>query len=148
MNKKFLFSLVVAIALGTVVGKYFYNETNAQTVFKEGEIIFLQQGVYTDKKNMEENIKRIDPKVIVEEDDKFYVYVGITKSKKNAEKIKALYEKKGYDIYEKNIAVSNEEFKNNLEQFDLLLNRAEKEEEITPINEVILANYEQILQKS
>ena len=99
MNKKFLFSLVVAIALGTVVGRYFYNETSAKTVFGEDELIFLQQGVYTDKKNMEENIKRIDPKVVVKEQDKYYVYVGITKSKKNAEKIKKVYEKKGYDIY-------------------------------------------------
>ena len=148
MNKKFLFSLVVAIALGTVVGRYFYNETSAKTVFGEDELIFLQQGVYTDKKNMEENIKRIDPKVVVKEQDKYYVYVGITKSKKNAEKIKQVYEKKGYDIYEKMMQNESSEFKSNLEQFDLLLTKTTKEEELMSINEVVLANYEQTLQKS
>jgi len=148
MNKKFLFAFICAIALGTIVGKYFYNETSAKTVFLEDDIIFLQQGVYTNKKNMEENIKRIDPKVVVEDGNKFYVYVGITKNKKNAQKIKAIYEKKGYDIYEKNLSVTGEEFKNNLEQFDLLLEKASKEEEIMTINEVVLANYEQTLQKS
>ncbi len=148
MNKKFLFSLVVAILLGTAVGKYFYNETSAKTVFQEDEIIFLQQGVYTDKNNMEENIKRIDPKVVVHNEDKYYVYVGITKNQKNAQKIKDIYDKKGYDIYEKVLSVSSEEFKNNVEQFDLLLEKATKEEEIMTINEVILANYEQTLQKS
>ncbi len=148
MNKKFLFSLVVAIFLGTAVGKYFYDETSAKTVFQEDEIIFLQQGVYTDKNNMEENIKRIDPKVVVHNEDKYYVYVGITKNQKNAKKIKDIYDKKGYDIYEKVLSVSSEEFKNNVEQFDLLLEKATKEEEIMTINEVILANYEQTLQKS
>lgn len=148
MNKKFLFSLAVAILLGTVVGKYFYKENNTKTVFHENDIIFLQQGVYTDKKNMEDNIKRIDPKIVVEEQDKYYVYVGITKNQKNADKIKEIYEKKGYDIYEKKIPISNEEFKNNLEQFDLLLDKTTKEEELISINEVILANYEQTLQKS
>ena len=97
---------------------------------------------------MEDNIKRIDPKIVVEEQDKYYVYVGITKNQKNADKIKELYEKKGYDIYEKKIPISNEEFKNNLEQFDLLLDKTTKEEELISINEVILANYEQTLQKS
>lgn len=148
MNKKFLFSLVVAISLGTVVGKYCYDETAAKTVFHEDDLIFLQQGVYTDKENMEENTKRIDPKVVVHEDHKYYVYVGITKKQKNAEKLKKIYEKKGYDIYEKKQSTSSEEFKNNLEQFDLLLDKAEKEEELISINEVILANYEQTLQKS
>lgn len=148
MNKKFLFSLVVAIGLGTFVGKYFYDETNAKSVFKEEEVIFLQQGVYTDKVNMEENTKRIDPKVVVKEKDKYYVYVGITKKKENAKKIKNIYEQLGYDIYEKNQSIFSTEFKNNLEQFDLLLEKTKKEEEIQTINEVILANYEQSLQKS
>ncbi len=148
MNKKFLFSLIVAMTLGTIVGKYFYNQTATKTVFGEEKIVFLQQGVYTDKNNMEENIKRVDPKVVVHEQDKYYVYVGITKNKKNAQKLKQIYEKKGYDIYEKTLPVASEEFKNNVEQFDLLLEKTNKEEEIMTINEVILANYEQTLQKS
>ena len=148
MNKRFLLFLVVAIILGTFIGHYFYNETNAKSVFADDDFIFLQQGVYTNKENMEENTKRIDPKVVVEEDNKFYVYVGITKEKKNAQKLKKFYEKMGYDIYEKSIPVVSSEFKNNLEQFDMLLAKTTKEEEIITINEVILANYEQTLQKN
>jgi len=140
--------LVVAIALGTFTGKYFYDETSAKSVFQEDECIFLQQGVYTDRKNMEENTRRIDPKVVVKERNRYYVYVGITKSEENAKKLKKIYSQQGYDIYEKNISISSLEFKNNLEQFDLLLGKAKRVEEIQSINEVILANYEQILQKS
>ena len=40
------------------------------------------------------------------------------------------------------------EFKSNLEQFDLLLTKTTKEEDLMSINEVVLANYEQTLQKS
>lgn len=148
MNKRFLFFLVVTIALGTFVGQYFYNETNAKSVFADNDFIFLQQGVYTNKENMEENTKRMDPKVVIEEDNKFYVYVGITKLEKNAQKLKKIYEEKGYDIYEKNIPITSSEFINNLEQFDALLSKTKKEEEIMSINEVILANYEQTIQKN
>lgn len=140
--------LLLAVSLGTVVGKYFYQETNAKTVFQDEKLIFLQQGVYTNKENMEENSRRIDPKIVVEENEKYYVYVGITGDEKNAQKLKEIYQNQGYEIYEKKVDVSNQEFKSNLDQFDLLLSKTNKEEELLSINEVILANYEQILQKS
>ena len=119
MNKRFLIFLFLAIVLGTITGKYVYGKENTEDVFQEGELIFLQQGVYTNKENMQENSKRIDPKIVVKEDDKYYVYVGITGKEENAKKLKELYEKMGGPIYQKKLNVSNLEFKNNLQQFDL-----------------------------
>ena len=42
---------------------------------------------------------------------------------------------------------SNEEFDHNVEQFDLLINSATNKEEILTIEEVVLANYEEIIKK-
>ncbi len=146
--RRFFIVLVTAVILGTFLGRYMEQKVNMQSVFQEENFIFLQQGVYTNKEHMEENSRKLDPKLVVFEDGKYYVYVGITKEKENAVKLEKIYEKKGYPVIERTGTVSNLEFENNLEQFDLLLKQTKKEEEILSINEVILSSYEQSLQKT
>ena len=96
---------------------------------------------------MLENTKDIEVKLINEENDKYYVYLGITKDEENAKKIKEIYTNKGYQLYIKEVSLTNEEFYNNVEQFDLLIKNTNKEEEILTIEEVVLANYEEIIKK-
>ena len=91
----------------------------------------------------EENIKNISPKIINYDDSKYYVYLGITKDEDNAKKIKKIYSQKGYNIYIKEVKLNNEEFYNNVTQFDLLLNNTNNSNEILKITEVVLANYEE-----
>ena len=92
---------------------------------------------------MEENIQNISPKIIHYDDSKYYVYLGITKDEDNAKKIKKIYSQKGYNIYIKEVKLNNEEFYNNVTQFDLLLNNTNNSNEILKITEVVLANYEE-----
>ena len=79
--------------------------------------------------------------------DKYYVYLGITKNLKVAEKLKQFYENQGYQVYIKEVELKNEEFYNNVTQFDLLLNNDISESEMLTIEEVVLANYEEITRK-
>ena len=92
---------------------------------------------------MEENIQNISPKIINYDNSKYYVYLGITKDEDNAKKIKNIYSQKGYNIYIKEVKLNNEEFYNNVTQFDLLLNNTNNSNEILKITEVVLANYEE-----
>ena len=112
---------------------------------KKKNIIFLQEGIYSNEKNMLENTKELDSKLVINENNKYYVYLGITKEEKIAQKIKNIYQNKGYSLYIKEINISNEEFYNNVTQFDLLINNTNKENEILTIEEVVLANYEEII---
>ena len=73
--------------------------------------------------------------------------MGITKNLKVAEKLKQLYENQGYQVYIKEVELKNEEFYNNVTQFDLLLNNDISESEMLTIEEVVLANYEEITRK-
>ena len=75
------------------------------------------------------------------------VYIGITKEENIAKKIKSIYEEEGYQIYIKEIKIDNEEFNNNITQFDLLINSATTKDEILTIEEVVLANYEETTSK-
>ena len=106
---------------------------------------FIQEGVYSSSSNMKENIKDLPNKLIVLEDDKYYVYVGITKDKKIAERLKKIYKDQGIQTYIKDVSIDNEEFSNNVTQFDLLVNESSSVDDILTIEEVILANYEEII---
>lgn len=147
MKKTFLLSSFFLI-LGTVSGiilntKY---KDNIISTFNEGKIYyFLQEGVYSNEKIMLENTKDLETKLVNKENDKFYVYLGITRDEENAKKIKQIYNNKGYQLYIKEVSLSNEEFYNNVTQFDLLIKNTDKKEEILTIEEVVLANYEEII---
>lgn len=149
MKKTFLISLI-SITLGAIIGIMFnstYKEKLINT-FGEGKTYyFIQEGVYSSKEIMSENTKDILIKTVDVLNNKQYVYLGITRDSNNAKKIKAIYEKKGYQIYIKEQNLSNEEFYNNVTQFDLLINGTNKESEILTIEEVVLANYEELIKK-
>ena len=96
---------------------------------------------------MQENTKDLLVKTVDSKNDKQYVYLGITRDEKNAQKLKEIYENKGYQIYIKEQNLSNEEFYNNVTQFDILINSTNKESEILTIEEVVLANYEELIKR-
>lgn len=109
---------------------------------------FLQEGVYSSKEILEENIKNMSLKVVDTINDKYHVYLGITKDENIAKKLKNIYESEGYQIYIKEITLSNEEFSNNVTQFDLLIENTTSKKEILTIEEVVLANYEEIIKNN
>ncbi len=150
MKKTFLLSIIFVI-LGAILGIFLKSNYQDKVIsaFSEGKIYyFLQEGVYSSQEIMMENTKDLDVKLINEENNKYYVYLGITRDEENAKKIKELYKNKGYQLYIKEINLSNEEFFNNVTQFDLLIKNTEKETEILTIEEVVLANYEEIIKNN
>ncbi len=149
MKKTFVVSaifIVLGLIIGNNIRKFNYSSVK-EIVSKNESFYFLQEGVYEKKENLEKNIKNLEQKVVDYQDNKYYVYVGITKNKNIAQKIKKIYAKKGLNLYEKVKTISNEEFTNNVTQFDLLINNSTTDEEILTIEEVVLANYEEILNK-
>lgn len=148
--RKTIISGIIFLGLGALFGNLLYKngQQRLSSVFNEGTTYyFLQEGAYNSKEIMEENTKKLDRKVVDINDDKYYVYLGITQSEENATKIKSFYEEDGYQIYIKEVKLANEEFYNNVTQFDLLIKNTEKKEEVLAIEEVVLANYEEIIKK-
>lgn len=146
--KKLIILMITAIILGGISGKILFSkyENIDKYLFDDNKrVYFLEEGVYSNKKSLETNTKNINPKLVVEDNNKYYVYVGITKNKKNANKIKKMYDDKGYSIYQKEKSISNLEFLNNVEQFDMLIENTKKERDISTIQEVVLANYEEMI---
>lgn len=145
MKKSFIIPIIISILLGSICGKLVFSQYQMkEEVFNENNMVyFLQQGVYSTETSLNNNTKSLSSKAVVEEDGKYYVYIGITKNLDNAKKVKEMYEKKGYNLYQKELPITNYEFINNLEQYDILLKSAKKDEEIQSVVDVILASFEE-----
>ena len=148
MKKTIIFGVLFTL-LGGLFGHYLYENNSIKNVFNEkNTYYFLQEGVYSSKDIMDENTNDINNKVVINEDDKYYVYLGITKDKDIANKIKKIYEDDGYQLYEKEMTINNKEFDANLNQFDLLIKNSTDKSDILTVEGVILANYEELVKNN
>lgn len=139
MKIKILIYIMVSILAGYLVGSFlFSNKANA--VVNTNIAYFIQDGVYTDSSSF--NTKDYS-KILVQEDDKYYSYVGITLSSDNANKIKEYYDYIGTPTYIKEVTLNNPNFISSLSEYDNLLSSSNGEE-MLGILKVILATYEEI----
>lgn len=147
--KKVLIGALISIITGYIIGKIiFFNKEYMIKNKDEDTYYFLQEGVYYDNNILENSIINIRHKVFERKNDKIHVYIGITKNLDVAEKLINIYSKKDISTTIKEKNISNNEFKNNIEQFDLLIKKSNDVDEILTIEEVVLANYEEIIKNS
>ena len=131
--KSSLFVIFIAIVLASLI----YNRYQSKNE-KDTTVYYLQQGVY---KEEPDDIKMSH--ITVFEEERYYTYVGIAKNLKTALKIRDFYQENGMILYIKESKVQNEEFLNELAQYDILLENATEKEEIENILETILATFEE-----
>ncbi len=84
----------------------------------DGNIYLLQYGSYISKNVMEENIKKLDDYIIVEEDNKFYVYIGAFTSLRNAKGLQEELEQENIYTYIKNDYIGDSEIMNKIKKLD------------------------------
>lgn len=148
MNKKLIIAIVITIILAMTGAKLVYDEYQE---YIEGSIDYnsylIQQGVYTTKDALTKGIEGLTNYIISEENNKYYVYLGVTTSMNNAKKIKSIYENQEILTSIKPTVIDNIEFISNLEQYDVLLDGVNSDKDILSINYVILSDYEELIQK-
>lgn len=111
----------------------------------EGELVyFLQQGAYSSEENMKKNTTGLEKYIYAKEGNMYKVYVGITKTKENAEKLKEYYNKNGNDIYIKEMTLKNNEFLDDLTQYDKLLEEAKDETAAISVAGQIISKYKEV----
>lgn len=138
--------MIGAIILGSICGNLLFKKYQDTTfAFHNSEkLYFLQEGIYNSLDSVTSNTKSISPKAIMEEDSKYHVYVGISGKKEIITRLKTIYKQKGYQLYEKEVEVDNEEFLENIKQYDLLAKTANNDHDLLTIEEVVLSNYEEV----
>lgn len=149
MYKRFIFSLIIAIVSGALLGHTLFEKfkEEEQTVFNDmSPIYFLREGVYDNLEYALASANKFDTKIIVKEKAKYYLYLAISKSEDNLASIKKIYNDKNLVVETKNI--NNESFLIALEQMENLFKKASSDEEKLTIEKVILANYEELVLKN
>ncbi|MBQ7137146.1 MAG: SPOR domain-containing protein [Bacilli bacterium] len=146
MNKKFLIYVLSAILLGAIFGSLFYKQYEKEkNIAVDYNTYLLQLGIYNSRDEFSKEVEELSDYLVVEKNNKFYVYVGISTKRKNAEKLQNLFSDNDINVSIKKSVIDDIEFISNLQQYDLLLDSASNKDDIMSINEVILSSYEEMV---
>ena len=129
--------LLGIIFAGFLILKYKNKDID---VLSTETVYLLQIGAYQNYENVVKVTKTLPSYVIIEEDGKTKIIVGITKDNNNQEKLKKNYE----NIYIREEQIDNKEFLDYLTKYDYLLNETNNYETIEQINHKILNKYSEI----
>lgn len=147
--KKTLFWIVLALASGSLLGKFTFDTYENIEVRKvisvNDEVYMLKYGTYENVEQMIEEITDINRYIYIEEENKVTAYIGISTTKENINKIKTIYDNKGIITSIKKLTISNEEFIQNLNEYEKLLSATEDEASLLIIQKQILSCYEELV---
>ena len=123
--RKFLISLLICVLIGCVCATIIYNGMKKDEKLainnKEVTIYLFQVGAFKNYKNVDTITKTLNNYIVEEKDNTYFVYVGITKDKKNIDKLHEFFNKNVNNIYVKEKKVSNINFLKYLKKYDSLL---------------------------
>ena len=145
MKKNFWIPLTIAIILGFISAQIVYSTYRNNLSSSSYNAYLLQIASFENVDSISSEMKDNADYLIVNENNMYNVYVGITTDLSNANKIKNIYEKKDIEVYIKPTVINNIEFVSNLEQYDLLISEVENEDNLISISDVVLSSYEEIV---
>lgn len=150
MKLNFVVPIICAILLGYLCASFIFNQYGMDSlVFEENKTIYyLQCGAFNTEEASLKEIKGIKDKITVKEKDKYYSYIGMTTDRKIAESIQKKYKENNIDIYIKDSYLENEDFINQLNQYDVLLKESDTIEEINSVLKTVLATFDEIILNS
>lgn len=147
--KKTLINGLLFIIAGFIIGNFIFGNSKEiiKNIQKKDIYYFLQEGVYKDKESLKKNLNILPNKTYDITNNEYHVYLGITKDYEVAEKLMSIYDKKGYKTYLKKKRIQSPKFSKNINQFDSLIKVTNEEDKILTIEEIVLANYMEIINK-
>ena len=147
--KKYLFTFLIALVIGFFLSNFFinqYDDFKGIKVSNKGiELYFIQYGVFSSLESMEDNTISLQNYVYNNVDNLYYVYIGITKTKENSEKIMNYYKTLGYETIVKKYIISNDDFINLIENYDNVLKETTDNTAIASIINQGLIKYEEVV---
>ncbi|MBR3198930.1 MAG: hypothetical protein IKG27_02835 [Bacilli bacterium] len=146
MKKYFLpisFSLCIGILMAYFIIHQYESYDGIMVSGMASKLYYVQRGVYSNKENMENNMREFTSYIYNVLDNMYYTYIGVSMDKNNALKIQNYYKEKGYDTYIKEKMISNSEFIKILSEYDNILAKTDDKESIKVICNQVLSKYEE-----
>ena len=149
--KKTIFLVILALASGAFLGKLTfdkYENLNVENTIKvDNNVYALLIGAYDNKEDMKDSITNVDRYIYLSLNGEIKAYVAISAEKSNIQKIKKIYDDKNINLKTEKINISNDEFIQNLNEYEKLLSVAEDEKSLLIIENQILSCYEELVIK-
>lgn len=147
--KKYFFTIFISLVIGFFLSFFLFNQYKGYkgiSVYNEAdEYIFLQLGVYDSKESLELSAINLENYIYRKDQDKYYMYIGITKNEENYTKMEKYFAGKNLKIEKKKFYISNSVFCDSIKNLDNILMNTQDE---IVINEIInqgLNKYEEII---
>lgn len=146
--KKIIIKGLFFIVIGFFLGQFIFGEKIEliKKLQKKDTYYFLEEGVYSNYDNIQNDIN-IQRRIIENKNNKYHVYIGITRDKEVLEKLIKIFKDRNINTSIKEINLESQEFKTNVEQFDILIKKTKDTDQILTIEEVVIANYQEIIKK-
>lgn len=150
--KKYLITIIISLVIGFFMSQFLlkqYNDYQGIKVYNEGELFyFMQYGIFDNVKEMDANTINLENYIYQVNNDKYYVYVGISKNLEITNKVITYFKKMGYDIIIKEFYITNKEFSSEIDNYDKILNLTEDDIVIGEIMAQTLNSYEEVVNES
>lgn len=123
--KKYLLIIFISLLVGFLLSFFLlkqYDGYKGLTVYNEGSMLyFIEYGVFDDFNDMEKNTINLENYIYQLDNNKYYVYIGITKDTKVLDKIINYYQNIGYNVKTKEFYITNNDFVNSIDNYDAVL---------------------------
>ena len=147
--KKTIIWIMFAILSGAVLGKTTFDKYSSlkvdEVISYNANTYMLKYKTYSSKKKMEEDVKKIDRYIYIKDGNDITVYLAIASSKDNIKKIKKIYDEENIKTSIKRVDIENEEFIQNLNEYEKLLTAAYSKSSLITIENQILSCYEKLV---
>lgn len=134
MKKKILI-ILIAIAVGAVLALPTLSMSSKDSSKKENMFV-LQLGIFKNYDNAFEKKQSVKGSIIYQNKDVYFVLAGISKEETSLYKIEEYLKKENISYYKKQMIISYDA--DNLEKYNLLLQKTSDVETIKTLNEKVL----------
>lgn len=144
--KRLIFICSFAAFISIIYGNFIFNiyknnmEKVLETVSLDEKVYMILYGSYNSKDKINMNIKDY---IVIENNNFYEVYVGITKDLENANKIKGVFKDLGNSVYIREKTINNLEFIDYLDSMDVDLAK-KTNDEILKLEKNILLKYKEL----
>ena len=147
--KKTIIWVLLALISGALLGKFTFdryeNVDTKNVISYDNYVYMLKYGKYDNFDEMKDNVTDVDRYIYIENDDRLTAYVAIAKTKENINKIKNIYTNKNINLEIVKEKIDNEEFIQNLNEYEKLLSASFDEKSLLIIEKQILSCYEELM---
>ena len=147
--KKTIIGIIIAILAGVLLAKLTfdkYEKVDTKNVISyDDEVYMLKVDSYDSVDEMQRSALDFERYIYIEKEGKVTVYIGIAKTLDNIEKIKKIYNDKNVKTTIENVTINNDEFIQNLNEYEKLLDVTEDANSLLIIENQILSCYEDIM---